>query len=201
MHRKLQLLLLGMVISTSLNAQTTERYYDYSWKACKPEEALFYSTVIKTDTGWYRRDYYLREKKLQMAGLYQDEDCKVPNGTFFYFYPNAQISSVGKFRSGKKEGIWLRYYSNKMLQDSASYHNDRPVGLVLSWHSNGYLSDSAIYRPDGSGLRASWFDNGMPSSAGRFSEKGKADKKWVYFHKNGKPSCVEMYNNGTLTAR
>lgn len=201
MRHKTKLLLLGIIIHAGLHAQTIEHYYDYAGKPSEPEEAISYSLVIRTDTGWYRRDYYTREKKLQMAGLYQDRDCTIPNGSFLYFYPNKQLSSSGKFAGGKKEGLWLRYHPNGMPQDSTSFYNGQPVGIQLSWHPNGYPRDSSVYRPDGSGAGISWFNNGELSAAGFFSAGRRPDRKWLYFHKNGKPSCTETYDKGKLISR
>ena len=201
MHLKPELLLVCLLLCCVATAQTTEHYYNYKWERCKPEEALFYSSVTKTDSGWYRRDYYIRERKLHMAGLYKDEECKIPNGTFYYFYPNTYLSSTGRYKEGKQEGIWLSYHFNQLMQDSAIYIDGDPIGEKLSWYPNGYLRDSSIYRADGSGLRVSWFSNGVPSSAGMFAGGRQPDKKWVYFHKNGTASNIELYDKGKLVSR
>jgi hypothetical protein len=53
------LLLLTSIICIHSTAQKTEAYYDYNWKACTPENARYYSEVVKTDSGWLRHDYFL----------------------------------------------------------------------------------------------------------------------------------------------
>src|SRR5947199_7863837 len=52
--------------------------------------------------------------------------------------------------------------------------------------------------PNGNGVYVSWFDNGSPSSAGRYVEFNKQQGKWRYFHKNGKLSSLEIYDHGVL---
>ena len=48
-----------------------------------------------------------------------------------------------------------------------------------------------------SGVEVSWFDNGQPSSAGKFSEF-KQHGQWQYFHKNGQISSIEIYDHDSL---
>jgi TonB family protein len=50
-------------------------------------------------------------------------------------------------------------------------------------------------------VQVSWFDNGNPSSAGRFGPRMKQTGKWQYFHRNGNLSASEVYNNGQLVSR
>ena len=60
------------------------------------------------------------------------------------------------------------------------------------------MADSSVFNLDGSGVSVSWFDNGQPSSAGRFSAGRSMNGKWQFFHKNGKVSSVEIYEKGKL---
>lgn len=74
-------------------------------------------------------------------------------------------------------------------------------GTSLQWHNTGYLSDSTVYSPDGLSVSVSWFDNGNISSAGRLNLVQAYHGKWQFFHRNGKLSAAEIYNNGKLTDR
>jgi hypothetical protein len=102
---------------------------------------------------------------------------------------------------GKKQGLWLRFYPDGKAADSTVYDNDNPVGVSMGWHHNGYSSDSAMHLPDGSGVTVSWFDNGNPSSAGMLSAGSRQNGRWKYYHKNGKPSSIELYDNGKFVDR
>jgi antitoxin component YwqK of YwqJK toxin-antitoxin module len=181
-----------------VTAQPAEKYYDYQWKECEPQEARFYSTVNKTDSGYVRNDYFLNGMSLQMAGKYKDADTEIENGYFHYFYANAVLSSTGKYINGKREGLWLEYHHNAMLMDSTVYSNDHISGTSMGWHPNGFLSDSIITNVDGTGIMVNWFDNGNLGSAGFIVNYTKPDKIWKYYHKNGQLSAVEKYNNGKL---
>ena len=177
------------------SAQKKETFYDFYWKPCEATEARFYSTIEKKDSGWLRKDYFLSTRKLQMQILYEDEACKVPNGTELYFHANGYPSITGQMIHGKQEGVCVRYYSNGVMADSADYHNGIPVGSRFMWHSNGYPSDSIGHVNDSIDVHIGWFDDGATSFAG-YLLRGKLTGKWKYFYHNGEVAAAEVYHNG-----
>lgn len=188
------------LVCSVANGQKWEKFYDYQWKPCIPGLARFLTVAENTDSGWRRNDYFIMggKQQLQMRGLYMDDSCKVTNGSFYYFHPNGKLSSMGKYVYGKKEGLWLGFYSNGKIEDSSTYEHNKLIGIRLRWHSNGYLSDSISRMPDGSLLMVGWFDNGILSYNGSYNNRGKMIGKWIYYHNNGKPSDIELYENGVL---
>jgi len=195
------LTLLICLVLVEANAQSVEKFYDYKWKECKLNDARFYSVMTKTDTGYYRKDYYIREKRIQMIGNYLDSLCKVENGSFIFYHANGVPKSSGKYIHGKKEGIWLNYYNNGFMEDSTVYSGGQQIGKSLSWYPNGYRADSILLKEDRSGVHVSWFDNGIPSAVGRYSADMKQNGKWKYFHKNGNVSSIEIYDQSNLLSR
>jgi antitoxin component YwqK of YwqJK toxin-antitoxin module len=192
------LFLLSCIISLETIAQKIEKYYDYRWKETTPENARFLGIIEKTDSGWHRRDYFIQERKLQMDGIFEDSICKVHYGTFRYFHANGAIQRFGRYVHGKKDGLWLSYHYNGMMSDSTTYDNGQKIGTSCKWFENGYPSDSSVWNADGSGVTVTWFNNGTPSSAGRYSAGEKMNGKWLFYHRNGKPSATEMYKDGVL---
>lgn len=192
------LLLLCFIVPQLLQAQTIEKYYDFEWKPVAEKMARFRTVINKTDSGYVRKDYFIRENRLQMSGKYADKDCEIPDGYFRSYYYNGQIESVGKYIDGKKEGLWLRYYINGKKSDSAVYRAGKLSGIGLSWHNNSLLSDSVSMNDDGSGFEAAWFDNGSPSYTGSYITGNEKDGKWIYYHKNGLPSLSQTYSQGFL---
>ncbi len=185
-------------ITTAYSQKKTERYYDYKWRPCMIEDARFYSNVKNTDTGWYRTDVFINLKKIQMAGLYEDQENTISNGTFYWFYSIGIIKSVGRYVHNKKEGVWLNYFQDRSLKDSLNYKDGNLTGISLGWYSNGYPRDSLNVDAKGNGVFVSWFDNGNPSSAGKYIEFNKQQGTWQYFHKNGKLSSVEVFDHNIL---
>lgn len=183
---------------SQINAQKTEKFFDYKWIECKPNAARFYSITAKTDSGYCKKDYYIRERKLQMFGNYKDSLCQIKTGKFYFFHPNGSPESAGKYINNKKEGLWLSFYNDKMLRDSIVYLHDKQIGVGLSWYPNGYLSDSLYTNEDGSGGSISRFDNGSISSTGQYSAGHKQNGLWKYYHLNGKVSSLETYFDSDL---
>lgn len=193
--------ILSLFIIASFNTQAQiTNYYDWQWKECDISLARFYAVIKKTDSGWYRNDYFMSTHKLQMAGLYQDADTKNQHGWFSYFYSNGNLSSEGRYVNGKREGLWFDYHYNGMMSDSSVYVAGKLKGTKIGWYNNGYISDSAVYTSDGKAVYVSWFDDGNPSSAGRL-DNGKKEGPWQYFHKNGNKAALEKYRQDELLSR
>jgi len=192
------LILLAVILSSTTFAQKIETYYDYRWKETAPDKARFLGITEKTDSGWHRRDYFIQERSLQMDGTYEDSACKKPNGYFRYYHPNGRLDKSGHYFHGKKVGLWLSYHYNGMISDSTSYHYGQKIGNSYGWYENGYPSDSSTWNPDGSGVAVGWFNNGNPSFGGRYAPGEKMQGKWMYYHRNGKPSATELYEDGKL---
>ena len=195
----LSVLLIGF--SSNLYAQKIEKFFDYQWNPCEANMARFYAMIEHTDSGWLRHDYFLVEKKLHMKGLYNDSACKMANGHFYFFDTNGILESTGQYRDNKKDGIWFGFYSNGFYSDSTVYASGEPTGTSLQWYKNRYLSDSSVYNTDGNAVSVSWFDDGAVSSAGRLNALHQNHGKWQFFHRNGKLSATEIYDNGKLVDR
>jgi antitoxin component YwqK of YwqJK toxin-antitoxin module len=196
---KLLFFLMAALVSTnSYSQKKIEHYYNYYGRECPVDDARFYSLEIKTDSGWYKTDYYVSLKKLQFAGLYEDQEGRIPNGTFYIFYPSGVLESIGKYIHGKKSGAWLYYFPDRIMKDSQNYEDGHPAKISLGWYDNGSARDSLNVDSQGNGVYVSWFDNGSPSSAGRYAAFNKQQGKWQYFHKNGKLSSLEIYDLDTL---
>lgn len=195
------LLLVFLISAVVAGAQKTEKYFNWKWQPCEAPAARYYTLLEKKDGLWNRKDYFINEKRLQMEGTYQDEASSIPEGLFHYYHANGILASTGKYHQGKKVGTWLSYHSNGMMSDSAFYEKGNITGTRLMWYPNGYLMDSAVWNPDGSGVLVGWFDNGEPAEAGRFSAGYQQNGKWNYYHRNGKLSSVEIYQEGNLKSR
>jgi antitoxin component YwqK of YwqJK toxin-antitoxin module len=190
-----------LLYSSHLFSQKIEQYYDYNWKVTTPSSARYYSIIEKKDSLWSRKDYFIYEKSLQMVGNYKEAECKTEEGRFTYYHSNGVIESTGNYKNGKRDGLWYRYHTNKLMYDSVTYNMGNVVGVRQRLHRNGFPMDSTVLQADGSGVEVSWFDNGNPSSAGRFGPGMKQTGKWQYFHRNGNLSASEVYNNGQLVSR
>ena len=183
-----------------LLAQKTESYFDFQWRpVVDATKAAYYTVMQKNDSGWSRKDFFLREGRLQMEGFYKDEACKVPHGEFRYFFRSGQLQSMGRYSNGKRFGSWLSFHENGMMSDSVTYTIEGWVmGTRMGWHANGYMADSTVIHPDGSGVTIHWWENGLPSMAGRYAPGFKKLGKWQYFHHNGQLASLETFSDDKL---
>jgi antitoxin component YwqK of YwqJK toxin-antitoxin module len=194
---KLFMLAFSFTISFASFSQKTETYYDFFWKRSSPENARYFSTVERTDSGWLRKDFYLSSGRLQMYALYEDEACKIQNGNCYYYHANGNLSVTGRYVHGKRDGICVSYHSNGMMGDSAMFQNGNVVDKAFRWHRNGYMSDSLSTLNDSTNVQVGWFDDGTLAYAG-YSLNGKQNGKWNYYHHNGKVSASETYSKGKM---
>ncbi len=195
---RLYTVVLFIMAALPVSSQKITTYYDYKWQTCDASKARFFSTFEKTDSGWYRNDYFVNSMQLQMTALYKDSTCKIINGHAVYYYANGLMEAAGKRINNEYEGVYMRWHPNGMLADSANYHNGKFTDTRFLWYANGMMSDSMIKINDSITVNVSWFDNGNPSATGYYI-KSKKSGKWNYFHKNGKLAAVEMNENDKVT--
>lgn len=199
MRMRYFLLLVYLILfGSNIFSQRVEKWFDYTWKEIQnPEIACFYSVSIKTDSGWNQSDFYVRQKQIQMQGLFEDSAGKIKNGTFYYFHPNGKLESIGKYVYGKKEGTWLNFYDNGNIEDSTVYKNGHRIGKSLKWFEDGSPEDSIITSENGDEVFVSWFQNGNVNSKGR-KIWDKKDGNWCYYNDSGIMSEKEVWNSGHI---
>ncbi len=162
--------------------------------------AYYYVVTEKQDTLWHRQAYYLSLGTMAMEGWYKDERCRIQHGLFTWYHPNRSQKSTGRYVDGKKESPWLQFDEEGNLTDSINYKDGWFVGVSMKWHKNGYLSDSMQFDGAGNGVQVSWYNDGTPSSAGRWINDTMKNGRWKYFHRNGKVMATEDYVIGKKTA-
>ncbi len=73
------------------------------------------------------------------------DDLVIRNNTYYEKFSDKPFSGkisgdlVGKFKNGKKEGLWLRYWTNGQLLYKGKYSKGVKVGNWEFYHSNGKL--------------------------------------------------------------
>ncbi|MBP6430863.1 MAG: energy transducer TonB [Ferruginibacter sp.] len=185
--------------SFELSAQKIEKYYDYDWKECDELTARFFSTIEKTDSGYYKIDFYIGTKSLYSIGLYADEKCSIRHGTYKSFYANKKPKLTGRYFNGKANGIFISYHYNGMMKDSGRFMFDKLSGEYLAWHSNGFIKDSISPIDAEKYVSISWYDDGTPSEAG-YLINGEKWGVWQYFYKSNKIAAKVQYKNDEIVS-
>ncbi len=189
-------ILIFFISANVLIAQQTQQYYNYLWQKTIVDKALYYATIDNVGEVYYRRNFYLRDDRLQMDGFFKDQECKEKQGLFYYYYPTGNLEIICSYNKNKLEGRYMSFHQNGMMKDSAYYFKGNIMGNAYSWYANAMVRDSIEIYKDGSGAAISWHRNGQPSSGGYYAAGGKMRGTWQYFHFNGKPASREKYDNG-----
>ena len=78
----------------------------------------------------------------------------------------------GKFKKGKKDGLWETYYENGQLLFKENYKNGKRDGLSEWYLLDGQLSEKGNYKD------------------------GKKDGLWEWFNEDGSLKKTETWKNG-----
>ena len=55
-------------------------------------------------------------------------------------------SAGGRFKNGKREGLWILYHHNGQLRNKGEFKNGKREGPWVGYHDNGQLSDKGEYK-------------------------------------------------------
>lgn len=168
------LLLAIQAFSQKSSKDTLVRYFNAELEPCKKKEFVFIGLIIR-DQGSWSGIIYDDSARTIMRGKYKDDDCRVKDGWFMYYYSNGKRSLGGKFDNNIRQGVWQRWYPSGQLRDSVFLVNNLADGPAFSFYDNGHLESAGIYR------------------------QGKYDHEWAFYHENGKPATREKYAEDKLT--
>lgn len=134
---------------------------------------MFVGVVVKDQLGW-SGIVYDDSMRVLLRGKYADQDCKIKDGWFIYYYTNHNRAYGGRFSRNVRTENWKAWYPNGQLKDSFNFVNDAAEGEARSYFENGQLASVGFYR------------------AGSF------EGRWDWYRENGKPATRELYKNGKL---
>jgi len=101
----------------------------------------------------------------------------------------------GKFKEGKKEGLFTIYYENGMLHSKEYFKNGERNGSIEHYNSNGKLLRRGSFK--NGVLHGFWEDfdgNGTLLNVGNY-DNGKNDGFWKRFYRNGQLQEKGVYIN------
>lgn len=152
---------------------TVIRYFDVNLEPVKKREAVFVGVTVRDAMGWNCL-IYDDSMRVLVRGKYKDDDCKVKEGWFMYYYLDGKRAAGGKFSNNIRVDNWKTWHPNGNLKDSLIYVNGNANGGSRSFHENGKLAADGVY------------------------VNGQMDGAWAFYHENGQPSTKEVYKGGKL---
>ncbi|MCF0216023.1 MAG: hypothetical protein HUK21_06075 [Fibrobacteraceae bacterium] len=145
----------------------------------------------------------------------------VPHGSFKRWTDLGDVSNIGKYRYGKKNGKWTSYYSNKKVEAKRYYKEDHPIGdwvgyfynreksfeehfdnngdtigIWKRWHSNGKLiEENTCHSKNATGKITTYTIDGHLELTAE-CQYGKFHGKVQNFYPSGKLEATCQYSNG-----
>lgn len=123
----MKIIIASLLLMLSLNgfSQSTEKFYfDQDMHAATKKKALIYGTG-EMDSGLYKLTCYYLKRKNPIACLahFTDSTQSVHEGSYQFFFENGKTGTIGNYRKGEKEGLWIDYNEKGTINDSVAYRN------------------------------------------------------------------------------
>ena len=101
-------------------------------------------------------------------------------------YADDQKVEEGRYKDGKKVGVWVAYYANGIVKNRITFVDGRPFGQAIMYHENGKIAEQGEWKNNRwVGDYKLFYDNGEVQHQFHFNTNGKREGKQVYFAENG----------------
>lgn len=131
----------------------------------------------------------------------------VLDGKFEDYDYNGNIKNSGKYKEGKKVGLWQNYTSG-VLQSAGVYEKDIQVGKHFTYYPSSVLKTEIDYMmPDSASinLKTPWFhgvyreynEKGQLIKSGEYT-RNKKSGTWLSYHNNGKLKEQSRYDENNM---
>ena len=114
--------LLLMISLHGISQSSTTFYFDESMHPATKKKAVISGTG-KMDSGLYKLTCYYQKKKSPLASVayFKDSTQQLREGKYQIYFENGTTRTVGNYRNGKKEGLWIDYDEKGNINDSTEY--------------------------------------------------------------------------------
>ncbi len=174
MKRIKLILLLVLICTSSIYAQTKPIYFDDNGVVASPQSATAYGVFGKLSDQelWVLKKFDFNDN-LMVTGSYKDELLSVPHGKFVFYnsiedfnYINngnyntsktdRYVSQQGAFVNGMTEGIWYDYFPDGAVMHYANYKEGKLEGTFRTFSKKGKVEFMGQYQ-DGEKV-GTWYD-------------------------------------------
>ena len=112
-------------------------------------------------------------------------------------YQDDEVIEEGKYKNGRKEGVWRKYYPGGQIKSEITYINGRATGPFQVFYRNGQLEEKGNWKGRiYTGSFERYYEDGTLSQKKEFNEKGKTEGVVEYYHSNGQLELTFSTDNG-----
>ena len=159
------------------------------WKKDGSSEEFHY--IGKVRHGAFRK--WTAEGVLVLEQHYDD----LLEGSSRVWYPDGTPQEEGRYRGGKREGLWTYWHANGKRSGVVTYAADRVVGAYKTWFPSGMVEESGTKDDTGRkvGTWSRWHPNGQKSYEADMvaGQESGVVKEW---HEDGHLISVSEYLDG-----
>lgn len=198
MRLYLLLLLLLSYSGSFAQADTTDYLISYREEKCKRSEACYQRRTFREGRLRFVKDFYIDSGSLCMSGAYIDDNLTIPEGFFYWYYPNRRLKEKGRYVNGRKMGIWKKYSDTEVLLDSTFYTNDIPMYRSYKWYNDGSLMFKGEYDKEGTGTgtETEYYPDGTIAAYGKCVQGYLRDSVWTFYHPGKQIASLVTYSRG-----
>lgn len=116
------------------------------------------------------------------------------NGCFREYSSDGRTLTIGYYKYGLKDSIWLEFYSENTVKKKEVFKNGKKQGDFIDYYENGSISYLATFDNDTIvGDVINYFPNGNIKSKGN-----RENGIWNDYYENGNLRTQQTFSNGKL---
>ena len=105
---------ISLLVTVSASAQrkskdTLVRFFDGKLEVTTKKQAAFAGVIVRDVDGWNCL-IYDDSMRIIVRGKYADEDCKVKEGWFMYYYADGKRASGGRYTRNLRHENWKAWH-------------------------------------------------------------------------------------------
>lgn len=148
MINKVAFLLFYFYIFSQFSAQEKVIYFDSNWKETTNKNAQYYRPLplLKTGNIELIRDFYIKDKVMQMQGYYGDGIEKNYVGEAFWYRNNGDDYSSHIYINKSKQKKLGYYFDDGKLWKTVEYGDSLRNGKTVEYKIDGSILGESIYK-------------------------------------------------------
>lgn len=130
------------------------------------------------------------------GSLQHTDTFKIKDGSYIGLFIDSSIAFTGRFRSGKRDGIFHFFYRNGRLRNTEIYSIGLEDGNFAYYDSSGLITECGQYKlGNKDGVWYSWWDYKTLRSKTKY-HNDKLEGEDLYYYKNGQVESISFSKNG-----
>ena len=137
-------------LSAVAQNSTIIKYFDSSWNKISKDSAFYFTEMVKEDTFYRCKSYWVKSKKLNCTSAYADTLFAKPIGLLLRYYETGQMEDSSYFYDDGVLKNTYHYYPNGKLWVHYTYKQKAKKEITDAYDLNGNRIDDFVYLKEAS---------------------------------------------------